>query len=105
MQYEQVLLNWERCGPLAREQWSKLTEEDVASALTQDQLDAKIAEYYEITEQEAKHQTQEWSLKIEAQPDDVALPETGEREEPTTPGPKGRDQSPLGLNPAGSGRG
>lgn len=76
MQFEQIVLNWERIGPLARERWPELTEEDVASPLDQDALDALIAERNPgLTAQEAKHQTQEWALRIKEEKGDVKLPE------------------------------
>lgn len=72
MEWDAIGLNWERLSPLAQQQFTGCSEADLkAAGGSRDALNRCIAKTHGITEQEAAHITQEWALKLEADPGDV----------------------------------
>ena len=57
--------NWKQIVGGVRQQWGKLTDDDVAQLTgTREQLAGKIQERYGITQQEANQQIDTWSQRL-----------------------------------------
>lgn len=64
MNWDQVKGNWKQFSGRVREQWGKLTDDDLAVAEgNREQLEGRIQERYGITKDEAKRQVDEWMRK------------------------------------------
>lgn len=76
MNWDAIKLNWKRLIPEAKTKWPELADRDIESAAGDQQaLNRAIAKASGITEQEARHQTQEWGLALTSQPGDINAPE------------------------------
>lgn len=61
MNWDQVAGNWKQFSGKAREQWGKLTDDDLTVAAgKRDQLLGRIQERYGITKEKAEEQMKEW---------------------------------------------
>ncbi len=57
--------NWKQLTGSMRQQWGKLTDDDVTEAKgDREKLAGKIQEHYGITQQEANQQIDEWADKL-----------------------------------------
>jgi uncharacterized protein YjbJ (UPF0337 family) len=66
MNWEQVEGKWEQLIDSARENWSKLTDDDLQQVSgKREQLAAKIQEAYGITRREAEKQVWDWGKTVE----------------------------------------
>ena len=64
MNWEQIQGNWKHVAGKAREQWGKLTDDDLdVVAGRRDQLAGKIVERYGIMKEEAEAQLAAWQVK------------------------------------------
>lgn len=97
MDWDAIKLNWKRLIPLAKERWPECGDDLEKAGGDRAQLNQCVAKGLGITEQEAKHQTQEWGLKQEAQDDDVkaAAPAAGVKRSTGQNTPTGGDQAPA----------
>jgi uncharacterized protein YjbJ (UPF0337 family) len=60
--------NWKQVAGNARQQWGKLTDDDVVQANGErEKLAGKIQERYGISQQEANQQIDEWADKLKFQ--------------------------------------
>ncbi|WP_049722865.1 CsbD family protein [Gilvimarinus polysaccharolyticus] len=58
--------NWQKLKGTAREQWGKLTDNDIERVVgKRDKLIGAIKERYSMTQQEAEREVNEWSVKYE----------------------------------------
>lgn len=72
MNWEQVEGNWKQIKGKAREQWGKLTDDDVnAIAGRRDQLVGKIQKSYGVAREEAERQVEEFSRHLDAAAKDL----------------------------------
>lgn len=61
MNWDQVAGNWKQFSGKAREQWGKLTDDDLTVAAgKRDQLLGRIQERYGITKEKAEEQMKAW---------------------------------------------
>lgn len=61
MNWEQIQGNWKQATGKAREQWGKLTDDDLdVVAGRRDQLSGKIQERYGVAKEEAERQLAAW---------------------------------------------
>lgn len=61
MNWDQVAGNWKQFAGKAREQWGKLTDDDLTVAAgKRDQLLGRIQERYGITKEKAEEQMKAW---------------------------------------------
>ncbi len=66
MNWEQVESRWEQLKPSVKENWSKLTDNDLNQISgNREQLTGKIAKTYEITRREADKQVWDWGKSVE----------------------------------------
>jgi len=66
MNWEQVESKWQQLTGSAKENWSKLTDEDLAKISgKREQLAGKIQEAYGITRREADKQIWDWGKTVE----------------------------------------
>ncbi|MBR0646192.1 CsbD family protein [Plastoroseomonas hellenica] len=64
MNWDQVAGNWKQFAGKAREQWGKLTDDDLTVAGgKRDQLLGRIQERYGITKEKAEEQMKEWERR------------------------------------------
>lgn len=64
MNWERIEGNWKQISGKAREQWGKLTDDDVdVVAGKRDQLAGKIQERYGVAKDEAEKQIKAWEDK------------------------------------------
>jgi uncharacterized protein YjbJ (UPF0337 family) len=64
MNWDQVAGNWKQFAGKAREQWGKLTDDDLTVAAgKRDQLLGRIQERYGITKEAAEEQMKEWERR------------------------------------------
>ena len=64
MNWDQIKGNWEQVVGSARQQWGKLTDDDVAEAKgDREVLAGKVRERYGIEKEEAERQVDEWAAK------------------------------------------
>lgn len=65
MNWTQIEGKWQHMTVKAKEQWTKLTDEDLKSvAGKEDQLIGKVQERYGVQKDEAKKQVAAWSEKL-----------------------------------------
>ncbi len=66
MNWEQVESKWEQLMASAKENWAKLSDEDLLQTCgKREQLAAKIQETYGITRREAEKQVWDWAKSVE----------------------------------------
>ena len=66
MNWEQVETKWKQLTSSAKENWSKLTENDLQQISgKREQLVARIQEAYGITKREAEKQVWDWGKAVE----------------------------------------
>lgn len=95
MRWSDIEANWERIALLAAAQWPELTADDLALVSTRADLDHCISERVGISVQEARHQTQEFGLRL---PDvEHAAVEAAPEPKPAPPPPP---PTPPGSNDA-----
>lgn len=64
MNWDQVAGNWKQFAGKAREQWGKLTDDDLTVAAgKRDQLLGRIQERYGITKEKAEEQMKAWESR------------------------------------------
>lgn len=64
MNWDQVAGNWKQFAGKAREQWGKLTDDDLTVAAgKRDQLLGRVQERYGITKEKAEEQMKEWERR------------------------------------------
>jgi uncharacterized protein YjbJ (UPF0337 family) len=64
MNWDQIAENWKKVTGKAKEQWGKLTDDDLdVVAGRRDQLAGKIQERYGVAKDEAERQLAEWERK------------------------------------------
>ena len=64
MNWDQIQGNWKQAMGQAKEQWGKLTDDDLdVVAGRRDQLAGKIQERYGVAKDEAEKQLAEWQRK------------------------------------------
>ncbi len=64
MNWEQIQGNWKQLTGQAKEQWGKLTDDDIdVVAGRRDQLAGKIQERYGVAKEEAENQVAAWQKK------------------------------------------
>lgn len=64
MNWDQIAGNWKQLTGHAKEQWGKLTDDDLdVVAGRRDQLAGKIQERYGVAKEEAERQLAEWEAK------------------------------------------
>ncbi|MDO9075211.1 MAG: CsbD family protein [Rubrivivax sp.] len=64
MNWEQIQGNWKQLTGHAKEQWGKLTDDDIdVVAGRRDQLAGKIQERYGVAKEEAESQVAAWQKK------------------------------------------
>ncbi len=64
MNWDRIQGNWKQVAGQAKEQWGKLTDDDVdVVAGRRDQLSGKIQERYGVAKDEAEKQIAEWQRK------------------------------------------
>jgi uncharacterized protein YjbJ (UPF0337 family) len=64
MNWEQIQGNWKQLSGKAREQWGKLTDDDLdVVAGRREQLAGKIQERYGVAKEEAERQLAAWERK------------------------------------------
>ena len=64
MNWDRIEGNWKQVSGKAKEQWGKLTDDDIdVVAGRRDQLAGKLQERYGIAMQEAENQLAEWQRK------------------------------------------
>jgi uncharacterized protein YjbJ (UPF0337 family) len=64
MNWDQIQGNWQQAIGKAREQWGKLTDDDLTVvAGRRDQLAGKIQERYGVAKEEAEEQIATWERK------------------------------------------
>lgn len=65
MNWDQIKGNWKQVKGQARQQWGKLTDDDVATAEGhREEFVGRIQERYGITKEEAERQVAEWERSI-----------------------------------------
>ena len=65
MNWEQIQGNWKQITGHAKEQWGKLTDDDIdVVAGRRDQLAGKIQERYGVAKEEAENQVAAWQKKV-----------------------------------------
>jgi uncharacterized protein YjbJ (UPF0337 family) len=65
MNWDQIEGKWKRLSGSAREQWGKLTDDDLQTLAGQkDQLVGKIQERYGIAKAEVEKQVDAWSMNV-----------------------------------------
>jgi uncharacterized protein YjbJ (UPF0337 family) len=65
MNWDRIAGNWKQVQGKAREQWGKLTDDDLmAIAGQREQLLARIREHYNVAEEEAERQVADWEKKV-----------------------------------------
>jgi uncharacterized protein YjbJ (UPF0337 family) len=66
MNWDQIQGNWKLASGKAKEQWGKLTDDDISVvAGRRDQLAGKIQERYGVLKEEAERQIAAWERKAE----------------------------------------
>jgi uncharacterized protein YjbJ (UPF0337 family) len=66
MNWEQVETKWEKLTGSAKENWDKLTDQDLQEISgKREQLTSKIQETYGITRREADKQVWDWGKRVE----------------------------------------
>ena len=66
MNWEQVESKWEQLMASAKENWAKLSDEDLQQTCgKREQLSAKIQEIYGISRREAEKQVWDWGKSVE----------------------------------------
>ncbi len=66
MNWEQVESKWEQLTASAKENWAKVTDDELHQIAGQrEQLAAKIQETYGITRREAEKQVWDWGKSVE----------------------------------------
>ena len=69
MNWDQIQGNWKQAMGQAKEQWGKLTDDDLdVVAGRRDQLAGKIQERYGVAKDEAEKQLAEWQRNVAAKP-------------------------------------
>ena len=64
MNWEQIQGNWKQLTGQAKEQWGKLTDDDIdVVAGRREQLAGKLQERYGLAKEEAERQVAEWQRK------------------------------------------
>ena len=72
MNWDQVEGNWKQFKGKVKEQWGKLTDDELdIIAGRRDQLAGKIQEQYGITKEEAEEQIASWERRQRASPGDI----------------------------------
>jgi hypothetical protein len=71
MDWTAIKLNWKRLIPLAKARWPECGDAIEKTSGDGTALNKCIANAIGITEQEARHQTQEWALRLASADDDV----------------------------------
>jgi len=67
MNWNQIEGNWTQFKGKAREQWGKLTDDDLEQiGGRKDQLVGAIQKRYGVAQEDAERQTDEWSGKVDA---------------------------------------
>ena len=65
MNWDRVEGNWKQFTGKAKEQWGKLTDDDISQANgKRDQLVGRIQERYGCAKEEAERQVKEWSDRL-----------------------------------------
>jgi uncharacterized protein YjbJ (UPF0337 family) len=65
MNWDQIKGNWKQLQGRARQQWGKLTDDDVEVAAGQrDELVGRIQERYGIAKEEAERQVSDWERTL-----------------------------------------
>ena len=65
MNWDRIQGHWKQVTGQAREQWGKLTEDDLdVVAGRRDQLAGKIQERYGVAKEDAEKQVTEWQRKV-----------------------------------------
>jgi uncharacterized protein YjbJ (UPF0337 family) len=66
MNWDQIQGNWKLVRGKAKEQWGKLTDDDIdIVAGRREQLAGKIQEHYGVVKEEAERQIAAWELKAQ----------------------------------------
>ncbi len=64
MNWDQIQGNWKQAAGRAKEQWGKLTDDDLdVIAGRRDQLAGKIQEHYGVAKEEVERQLSAWERK------------------------------------------
>ncbi|MCC7200377.1 MAG: CsbD family protein [Gammaproteobacteria bacterium] len=64
MNWDQIQGNWKQAAGKAKEQWGKLTDDDLdVIAGRRDQLAGKIQEHYGVAKEEVERQLSAWERK------------------------------------------
>jgi uncharacterized protein YjbJ (UPF0337 family) len=67
MNWDRIEGNWKQFTGKVREQWGKLTDDDLTVvAGKRDQLAGKVQERYGLTKEEAERQIDDWSARVGA---------------------------------------
>lgn len=65
MNWDQVTGKWKQLTGNMREQWGKLTDDDITEAEgNREQLEGRIQERYGVDKEEAKRQVNDWMDKL-----------------------------------------
>ncbi len=65
MNWDQIKGNWKQFSGKARQEWGKLTDDDLETAKGQrDVLVGKVQERYGIAKEEAERQVSAWESKL-----------------------------------------
>lgn len=67
MNWDRIEGNWKQFTGKVREQWGKLTDDDLTVvAGKRDQLAGKVQERYGLTKEEAERQIDDWTSRVGA---------------------------------------
>lgn len=67
MNWDQIAGNWKQMTGRARQEWSKLTDDDVEGVKgDRDSLLGRIQERYGVAREEAERQVREWEHKLKS---------------------------------------
>ncbi|TVS00667.1 MAG: CsbD family protein [Rhodospirillales bacterium] len=65
MNWDQIKGNWKQFSGKVRQQWGKLTDDDIEVAKgNRDELVGRVQERYGIARQEAERQVDEWGSRL-----------------------------------------
>jgi uncharacterized protein YjbJ (UPF0337 family) len=65
MNWDQLAGNWKQIKGRAKQQWGKLTDDDLdVAAGKRDELVGKVQQRYGVTKEEAERQVDEWQKSV-----------------------------------------